>query len=99
MGSEKDVSKGAAASEGAASHNGSTKRMKAVNDEAAERVPDPSANFLKRKARLREEAAAAKKREEAAAQPDPPSKRDFTGGYRGNTTSGSFRPSMHGHGK
>lgn len=86
MDAEKDV----ATSEGFASSEDSGKQTTAPNDEPAERIPDPSADFLKRKARLREE---------VAVQPQQPFKDDQSGSYRGDTTSGAFRPLMYGHGK
>lgn len=89
MDAEKDVSKDVVASEGLASSEDPNKQTTSPNADS-EHIPDPSAEFLKRKARLREE---------AAAQPPPPYKGDQTGGYRGNTSSGAFRPLMYGHGK
>jgi hypothetical protein len=90
MDAEKDVSKDVAASEGHAASEVSNKQTTGSGDELTERIPDPSADFLKRKARLREE---------ADARPSLPFKGDHTGGYKGNTTSGAFRPSMYGRSK
>jgi hypothetical protein len=55
----------------------------------AEYLPDPSAAFLDRKARLRAEAA--QRPRQAGA--------DQRGEYRGNTSSGAWLPLMHGRGK
>lgn len=61
------------------------------NAEPADHVPDPSAGFLERKAAIRADLAKARQR--------PRSPNDQRGEYRGNTSSGSFRPLMYGHKK
>jgi hypothetical protein len=50
-------------------------------------IPDPSISFLERKARMRAELANAQSRHGTAID---------SRGYRGNTSSGAFRPLMYG---
>jgi hypothetical protein len=70
----------------ASSGKDSTQKESTSNDDS-DRAPDPSIAFLERKARLRAEAT--------AQQSSKPCGNDQRGDYRGNTTSGAFRPLMY----
>lgn len=67
-------------------------RVKTSQEQSSSPPPDPSESFLERKARRRVEAAE-RPRTKSAKDGQPPR---F---FRGNTSSGAFRPLMQSRGK